>query len=202
MTQDVISDVVAHGEGSTVEFKRSMTKDIGRALCAFANADGGTILNGRCRYGPKSDLERNRRQCGGPGTVGGRVKARVKARVRARVRARVAGIARPGAAGRETALEVRDGRWFGTLVRVRRSQESHPRSAERRAHRLHDSRQAEQPTSETPNHASRAIGTRRAAQVSPFRCAENGRVHQSTAYLAHPAGLSSRAAAGSLHDCS
>lgn len=46
MTQDVISDVIAHGEGSTVEFKRSMTKDIGRALCAFANAGGGTILIG------------------------------------------------------------------------------------------------------------------------------------------------------------
>lgn len=46
MTRAVISDVIAHGEGSTVEFKRSMTKDIGRALCAFANADGGTILIG------------------------------------------------------------------------------------------------------------------------------------------------------------
>ena len=58
--------------------------------------------------------------------------------------------------------------------------------AEQRAHRLHDSGQAEQPTSEIQNHAGRAIGTRRAAQVSPFRCAENGRVHQSTAYLARP----------------
>ena len=29
-----------------MEFKRSLTKDIGRELCAFANADGGTVLVG------------------------------------------------------------------------------------------------------------------------------------------------------------
>ena len=36
------------------------------------------IADGRCRYGPKSDLERNRRQVGSRGTVRGRVKARVR----------------------------------------------------------------------------------------------------------------------------
>ena len=46
MTQEAISDLIARGEGFTVEFKRSMTKDIGRELCAFANAGGGTILIG------------------------------------------------------------------------------------------------------------------------------------------------------------
>ena len=46
MSQDAISDIVARGEGSTIEFKRSLTKDVGRELCAFANADGGTILIG------------------------------------------------------------------------------------------------------------------------------------------------------------
>ena len=42
---DVV-DVLARGEGAAVEFKRSLTKDVGRELCAFANADGGTVLVG------------------------------------------------------------------------------------------------------------------------------------------------------------
>ena len=46
MTQDAISDLIARGEGPTVEFKRSLAKDVGRELCAFANAGGGTILIG------------------------------------------------------------------------------------------------------------------------------------------------------------
>ena len=46
MTHDAVSDIIARGEGSTVEFKRSLTKDIGRELCAFANTSGGTILLG------------------------------------------------------------------------------------------------------------------------------------------------------------
>ncbi len=41
-----LADVIARGEGVTVEFKRSLTKDIGRELCAFANAGGGTVLVG------------------------------------------------------------------------------------------------------------------------------------------------------------
>ena len=49
MTPDVASELaglIAAGEGATVEFKRSLTKDVGRGLCAFANADGGTVLLG------------------------------------------------------------------------------------------------------------------------------------------------------------
>ena len=46
MTPDAISDLIARGEGPTVEFKRSLTKDVGRELCAFANAGGGIILIG------------------------------------------------------------------------------------------------------------------------------------------------------------
>ena len=46
MTSDAISDLIARGEGPAVEFKRSLTKDVGRELCAFANASGGTILIG------------------------------------------------------------------------------------------------------------------------------------------------------------
>ena len=49
MTRDVasdVSDLLARGEGATVEFKRALTRDLGRELCAFANARGGTVLIG------------------------------------------------------------------------------------------------------------------------------------------------------------
>ncbi len=41
-----INDLVSLGEGFTIEFKRSVTSDMGREICAFANASGGTILTG------------------------------------------------------------------------------------------------------------------------------------------------------------
>ena len=41
-----LARLVAGGEGVDVEFKRSLTKDVGRGLCAFANAGGGTVLLG------------------------------------------------------------------------------------------------------------------------------------------------------------
>jgi len=49
VTRDVsseLADLLARGEGGTVEFKRSLTKDVGRGLCAFANAGGGTVVLG------------------------------------------------------------------------------------------------------------------------------------------------------------
>ena len=46
MTREDVGAVIERGEGSAVEFKRSLTKDIGRELCAFANASGGTVLLG------------------------------------------------------------------------------------------------------------------------------------------------------------
>ena len=46
MTREAISDLIASGEGATVEFKRSLARDVGRELCAFANAGGGTVLLG------------------------------------------------------------------------------------------------------------------------------------------------------------
>ena len=46
MTHTVVSDLLPRAEDSTVEFKRSLTKDIGRELCALANAGGGTVLIG------------------------------------------------------------------------------------------------------------------------------------------------------------
>lgn len=46
MTRDQFHDLITDGEGPRVEFKRSLTKELGRELCAFANADGGVILLG------------------------------------------------------------------------------------------------------------------------------------------------------------
>ena len=46
MNQSVLSDLVALGEGFTIEFKRTGTAGLGREICAFANTTGGTILLG------------------------------------------------------------------------------------------------------------------------------------------------------------
>ena len=46
MTQAALSNLIALGEGFTTEFKRAGTTGLGRELCAFANATGGTILLG------------------------------------------------------------------------------------------------------------------------------------------------------------
>ena len=46
MNQKQLNDLIKIGEGFTVEFKRSGTHNIGRELCAFANATGGTLLIG------------------------------------------------------------------------------------------------------------------------------------------------------------
>ena len=46
MNLQSLSDLIARGEGSTTEFKRSMPSDLGREICAFANATGGVILLG------------------------------------------------------------------------------------------------------------------------------------------------------------
>ncbi len=46
MNDALLADLIALGEGFTTEFKRSMPSDLGRELCAFANATGGLILIG------------------------------------------------------------------------------------------------------------------------------------------------------------
>ena len=46
MTKEQLHNLVARGEGSTTEFKRAMPSDLGREICAFANAAGGVILIG------------------------------------------------------------------------------------------------------------------------------------------------------------
>jgi len=44
--KDLLAHLIAQGECSTVEFKRSAGSDLGRELCAFANAVGGRVLIG------------------------------------------------------------------------------------------------------------------------------------------------------------
>ncbi|MDE2745003.1 MAG: putative DNA binding domain-containing protein [Chloroflexota bacterium] len=46
MNTSELNDVIALGEGFTTEFKRGMPSDLGREVCAFANASGGIILLG------------------------------------------------------------------------------------------------------------------------------------------------------------
>ncbi|MBI9082792.1 MAG: putative DNA binding domain-containing protein [Desulfobacterales bacterium] len=46
MKTSALMNLVALGEGFTTEFKRAGTSNLGREICAFANATGGTILIG------------------------------------------------------------------------------------------------------------------------------------------------------------
>ncbi|MDE2682870.1 MAG: putative DNA binding domain-containing protein [Chloroflexota bacterium] len=46
MSSPTLADLIALGEGFTTEFKRSLPSDLGREICAFANATGGVILIG------------------------------------------------------------------------------------------------------------------------------------------------------------
>jgi len=46
MNKKQLKDIVALGEGFTAEFKRAGTSNLGREICAFANATGGVILIG------------------------------------------------------------------------------------------------------------------------------------------------------------
>jgi len=46
MNQKSLADLIALGEGFTTEFKKAGTSNLGREICAFANATGGVILLG------------------------------------------------------------------------------------------------------------------------------------------------------------
>ncbi len=46
MNRPILADLIALGEGFTTEFKQSLPSDLGREICAFANATGGVILIG------------------------------------------------------------------------------------------------------------------------------------------------------------
>ena len=51
MTRKQLKQFIGLGEGFTTEFKRSGTSNLGRELCAFANATGGVVLIGVDDYG-------------------------------------------------------------------------------------------------------------------------------------------------------
>lgn len=51
MTDNELDDLIARGEGPELGFKRSLGRDLGRDLCAFANGEGGTVLVGVSRIG-------------------------------------------------------------------------------------------------------------------------------------------------------
>ena len=59
-----LSSAIARGEGATLEFKRSLTKDVGRELCAFANAGGGTTVSVQAEQRPSEIIESLRRAVG------------------------------------------------------------------------------------------------------------------------------------------
>jgi ATP-dependent DNA helicase RecG len=46
MKRTHLEDLISLGEGHTTEFKQSGTSNLGREMCAFANASGGVILIG------------------------------------------------------------------------------------------------------------------------------------------------------------
>ena len=46
MNPKTLAQLTTLGEGYTIEFKRSVTSELGREICAFANATGGVILIG------------------------------------------------------------------------------------------------------------------------------------------------------------
>ncbi len=46
MKQDPLTEIIARGEGASIEFKQSFSPDLGKELCAFANSSGGKILLG------------------------------------------------------------------------------------------------------------------------------------------------------------
>jgi ATP-dependent DNA helicase RecG len=46
MNEQILSNLIALGEGFTTEFKRKSISNLGREICAFANATGGIILIG------------------------------------------------------------------------------------------------------------------------------------------------------------
>jgi len=46
MTSDQLHEMLALGEGPSIEFKRSYTSNLGREICVFANSSGGKVLLG------------------------------------------------------------------------------------------------------------------------------------------------------------
>ena len=61
LTHQELLDLIAEGEGPGIEFQRSLGRDLGRELCAFANGDGGTVLLGVSKSGEVVGVGNHRR---------------------------------------------------------------------------------------------------------------------------------------------
>ncbi|MDE0257894.1 MAG: putative DNA binding domain-containing protein [Gammaproteobacteria bacterium] len=61
MTRQELLDLIAGGESPEVEFQRSLGRDFGRELCAFANGDGGIVLLGVSKSGEVVGVGNHRR---------------------------------------------------------------------------------------------------------------------------------------------
>ena len=61
LTRQELLDLIAAGESPEVEFQRSLGRDLGRELCAFANGDGGTVLLGVSKSGEVVGVANHRR---------------------------------------------------------------------------------------------------------------------------------------------
>jgi len=46
MTSDQLYEMIALGEGPSIEFKRSFASNLGREICALGNSSGGKVLLG------------------------------------------------------------------------------------------------------------------------------------------------------------
>jgi len=61
MNRNELNNLILLGESQTLEFKKSVTKELGKEICAFANSSGGKILLGVADDGkiyPLNDLNR------------------------------------------------------------------------------------------------------------------------------------------------
>ena len=61
LTHQELLDLIAEGEGPGIEFQRSLGRNFGRELCAFANGDGGTVLLGVSKSGEVVGVGNHRR---------------------------------------------------------------------------------------------------------------------------------------------
>ena len=61
MNRKELDNLITLGESQTLEFKKSVTKELGKEICAFANSSGGKVLIGVADNGnihPLSDMNR------------------------------------------------------------------------------------------------------------------------------------------------
>lgn len=62
-SQNNLEQLIALGEGQTLEFKKRVNNELGREICAFANSSGGKILIGVADDGTIHPLSGINRLC-------------------------------------------------------------------------------------------------------------------------------------------